>query len=84
LEILKKALDSFEVVKTVGQTLARKFINLLDAYGLRNKIITNVKDEGSNLNTLTSTLKSIVKCETLGLKESSQETCFGHVFSKAC
>jgi len=50
LEILKKTLDSFEAVKTVGQTLARKFINLLDAYGLRNKIITNVKDEGSNLN----------------------------------
>jgi hypothetical protein len=62
--------------------LARKFINLLDAYGLRNKIITNVKDEGSILNTLTSTLKSIVKCETLGLKESSHETCFGHFFPK--
>jgi hypothetical protein len=50
--------------------LARKFINLLDAYGLRNKIITYVKDEGSNLNTLTSAFKSVVKCETLGLKES--------------
>jgi hypothetical protein len=63
--------------------LARKFINLLDAYGLRNKIITHVKDEGSNLK-LISTLKSIIKCETLGLKESFQETYFGHVFSKAC
>jgi hypothetical protein len=84
LEIKRKTLDSFEVVKTVEQTLARKFINLLYAYGLRNKIITHVKDEGSNLNTLTSTLKSIIKCETLGLKESFQETYFGHVFSKAC
>jgi hypothetical protein len=63
--------------------LARNFINLLYAYGLRNKIITYVKDEGSNLNTLIIALKSVVKCETLGLKESFQETCFGHVFSKA-
>jgi hypothetical protein len=28
-----------------------------------------MKDEGSNLNTLTSALKSIVKCETLNLEE---------------
>ncbi len=40
------------------------------AYGLRNKIIAYVKDESSNLNTLTSALKSIIKCETLGLEES--------------
>ncbi len=50
--------------------LARNFINLMDAYGLRNKIITYVKDEGPNLNTLTRALKSIVNFETLGLEES--------------
>jgi len=43
-----------------------------------------VKDEGSNLNTLTNALTSVLKCETLGLEESFQGTCFGHVFSKAC
>jgi hypothetical protein len=42
----------------------------MDAYGLRNKIITYVKDEGLNLNTLTSALKLVVKCEILGLEES--------------
>jgi len=50
--------------------LARNFIDLLDAYGLRNKVIAYVKDEGSNLNTLTSVLKFVVEWETLGLKES--------------
>jgi len=57
---------------------------LLDAYGLRNKIITYVKDEGSNLIKLTNVLKSIVKYETLGLEKKIQGTCFGHVFSRTC
>ncbi len=64
--------------------LVRNLIDLLDANGLRNKIITYVKDEGSNLNTLTNALKSIVKCKILDLEESFQGTCFDHVFSKTC
>jgi hypothetical protein len=47
----------FEVAKIIQQVLARNLIELLDAYGLINKIITYVKDEGSNLNTLTNALK---------------------------
>jgi hypothetical protein len=43
-----------------------------------------VKDKGSNLNTLTSALKSIIKCETLGLEESFQGPSYGHGFSKVC
>jgi hypothetical protein len=43
-----------------------------------------VKNEGSNLNTLTNVLKYVVKFEILGLKQSFQQTCFGHVFSKTC
>ncbi len=64
--------------------MARNLIELLDAYGLRNKIISYVKDEGSKLNTLNNVLEFVVKCETLGLEESFQGTYFGHVFSKAC
>jgi hypothetical protein len=60
----------FEVIKIIGQVLVRNLIDLLDAYGLRNKLIAYVKDEGSNLNTLTNALKFVVKCETLGLEES--------------
>jgi hypothetical protein len=64
--------------------LTRNLIELLDAYGLRNKIIAYVKDERSNANILTNVLKFVIKCETLGLEESFQGICFGHVFSKAC
>ncbi len=50
--------------------LTKNLIELLDAYGLKNKIITYVKDEGSNLNTLTNALNFIVKCEILRLEEN--------------
>jgi len=73
-----------EAAEITGQALARSLIELLDAYGLKNKIITYVKDEGSNLNTLTNALKFVVKCETLGLEKNFQRTYFGHVFSKVC
>jgi hypothetical protein len=43
--------------------LARNLIDLFYAYGLGNKIIIYVKDEGSNLNILTSPLKFVVKCD---------------------
>ncbi len=43
-----------------------------------------MKDEGSNLNTLTNVLESIVKCETLSLEENFQGTYFDHAFSKVC
>jgi hypothetical protein len=64
--------------------LARNLIELLDAYGLKNKIITYVKDESSNINTLTHVLKFVIECETLDLKKNFQGTCFGHAFSKVC
>jgi hypothetical protein len=60
----------FKVVKTIGQPLPINLIDILDAYGLKNKIITYEKDEASNLNTLTNALKSVVKCETSSLEES--------------
>ncbi len=64
--------------------MAKKLTKLLDNYALEKKFIAYVKDEGSNLNTMTTTLKSIVSCDMLGLEESFQDTSFGHVFSKAC
>jgi hypothetical protein len=74
----------FEPVEIIGQALVKNLIELLDAYDSKNKIIAYVKDEGSNLNTLTNALKYVVQCETLGLEESFQGICFSHVFSKAC
>jgi hypothetical protein len=43
-----------------------------------------VKDEGANLNAMTTILKFVVDCEVLGMEDSFQGTCFGHAFSKAC
>jgi len=43
-----------------------------------------VKDERSNLNAMTFTLKVIVNCDILVLKESYQNTYFGHAFFKVC
>jgi len=48
------------------------------------EIIAYVKDEGSNLNTMTIALKSIISCDMLGLEENFQCNCFGHAFFKAC
>jgi hypothetical protein len=57
-----------KLLKLQDKRWLENLIELLDAYGLKNKIITYVKDEGSNLNTLTHALKYVVKCETLDLK----------------
>jgi hypothetical protein len=77
-------INLFGATKTIGQALAKSLTELLDKYGLRKKNIAYVKDEGSNLNAMTNVLKSIVKCDSLGIEESFQGTCFGHAFSKAC
>jgi hypothetical protein len=74
----------FEPIGIIGHILVKTLTKLLDSYALRRKIITYVKDEGSNLNTMATTLKSIVSCDILGLEESFQGRCFGHAFSKAC
>jgi hypothetical protein len=60
----------FEAIEITRQTLANNLTKLFDQYGLRNKIIAYVKDEDSNLNTMTIDLKFVVKCEVFNLDES--------------
>jgi hypothetical protein len=43
--------------------MARNLIELLYQYDLRKKIVAYVKDEGENLNAMTTTLKFVVNCE---------------------
>jgi hypothetical protein len=50
---------------------------------LRKKIIIDVKDDTSNLNTMIASLKFVVSCDILGLTQSFEGCCFGHAFSKA-
>ncbi len=74
----------FEAIKTTCQALAKNLSKLMDSYNLRKKIIVYVTDEGANLNAMTMALKIIVNYDILGLEESFNGTCFGHVFSKTC
>jgi hypothetical protein len=74
----------FEVFDTYGHASAKNLIDLLNKYDLRKKIIAYVKDERSNLNTMTTTLKFIVSYDILSLIESFQGSSFCHAFSKAC
>jgi hypothetical protein len=60
----------FEAIETTGQTLANNLKKLIDQYGLRNKIIAYVNNEGSNLNIMPIALNFVVKCEVLGSDES--------------
>jgi hypothetical protein len=43
---------------------------------------SNVKDESSNLNNLTTTLSSIVMCAPLQLEQPFASFCFGHAMAK--
>ncbi len=57
----------FKATKTTSLAMVRSLIELLDKYGLRKKIITYVKDEGSSLNAMTIVLKAIINCESFCL-----------------
>jgi exosortase/archaeosortase len=55
--------------ETSMQAFAKSLQNLLEQYDLTKKIMTYVKDEGANLNTMTIALKLIVNCEAWGVME---------------
>jgi hypothetical protein len=70
----------FEAMKIANhETLDKNMTKLFDQYGLKRKIIYFFKDERSHLNTMTITLKSIVRCEILSLDKRFKGTCFDHL-----
>ncbi len=58
----------FEVIDTSRKTLVKNLIELSKKYNLIEKIITYVKDESYNLNTMTSTLKTIISYDIISLE----------------
>jgi len=54
----------------------------LEKFGFTLKVLCYVKDEGTNLETMTITLKSTISCEVLNLLTPFVATCFGHATSK--
>ncbi len=79
---IKVTIGLFEVIETTSQASVRNLRELLDSYGLKKKIIANVKDEGANFNSMTIAIKFVVNCEVLGLEDNFNGTYFGHAFSK--
>ncbi len=58
--------------------------SIFEKYELMHHMIAFVKDEGSNLMSMATTLCSIVDCHLLKLQWVYEGTCFGHIMSKAC
>jgi len=73
----------FDTPNTSKVTLAKQVKSLFTTYELTNKVIVYVKDEGTNLNMLASTLTNVVSCESLQLPSPFSGTFFGHVMFKA-
>ncbi len=58
--------------------------DVLVNHGLNIHVLPYIKDEGSNLVTMTSTLTFVVSCEVLGLLASFVGFCWGHAMLKCC
>ncbi len=67
----------------MGTAIVEQMKDLLGSFGLLNKVIAFVKNEGANLSTMTTTLKNIDFCDMLDLPIPFVGTCWGHVMSKA-
>jgi hypothetical protein len=74
----------FEVNETTNSCMAWQLQSLLEKFGLIHWVIAFVKNEGSNLASMASTLCSIVDCELLNLPKVYEGTSFGHVLFKTC
>jgi len=59
----------FKATKVIDQTKAMKLQAFMDKHDLWKNILAYVKNEGSNLGAMTTTLKSMVSCDNLRLKE---------------
>jgi len=73
-----------ETTKTSRVAMAIQVNEVLTSYGLNVKIMAYVKDEGNNINTMTSALTFVVSCELLRLTMPFRGSCWGHAIYKCC
>jgi hypothetical protein len=66
----------------MGMGLARQLEAMLENFGFTSKVLCYVKDEVTNLASMTATLKSVISCEALNLFQPFDGTCFGHAMNK--
>jgi hypothetical protein len=62
--------------------LARQLKALLEKFGLTSKVLYYVKNKGTNLSNMITSLKSMIACEALNLLQPFDGACFGHAMSK--
>jgi len=68
----------FEVHKTIGLSMVNQLRSLFEKYDLMHCMITFVKNEGSNLMSMATTLCSIVDCRPLKLQQVYEGMCWSH------
>lgn len=73
----------FEANDTTRKGLAKQSKVLFESFSLTSRVLCFVKDEGINLKTMATTLKSMISCEVLDLKSLFDSACFGHAMSMA-
>jgi hypothetical protein len=73
----------FETQNISGANIVEQVKSLLGSFGLLDKVIAYVKDEGNNLASFIIALTSIISCSTLKLVFPFIGSCFGHAMSKA-
>jgi hypothetical protein len=75
--VLSLIVNIFEVHDIINGTITNQIKVLLDSFGLLEKIVPYVKDERSNLNTLTNALTTIISCVPFQLSSPFLGSCFG-------
>ncbi len=81
-ELVHITMGILEVQNIVGEAMVAQVKVLLNSFGLLNKVITYVKDEGFNLATLTFVSAFVVFCFPLQLPCPFVGFCFGPTMSK--
>jgi hypothetical protein len=72
----------FDANDTSSAVMTMKLKHILNKFAFMHKIVANVKDEGSNLQTCVQALKVVVSCGHLNITEPFDGYCFGHVLLK--
>jgi hypothetical protein len=73
----------FEVHNIAGVNMVEHVKSLLGLFGLLDKVIAYIKDEGNNLVPFTIVLTLVVSFSTSKLVSPFIGSCFGHAMSKA-
>jgi hypothetical protein len=74
----------FEITSASKNAMTTQVNDVLVNHGLNIHVLPYVKDEGSNLATMTSTLTYVVSCEVLGFWAPFVGSCWGDAMSKCC